>query len=160
MLIRELTKQDWPSVKGIYLAGLATGNASFEINAPEWEVWDSNHLKHSRLVAEDEYKVIGWAALSPVSGRCVYGGVAEVSIYVAEAGRGKGTGTRLLNALIESSELHGIWTIQSGIFQENEPSIKLHKNCGFRVIGYREKIGKLNEIWRNVVLMERRSRII
>lgn len=160
MLIRELTQQDWSLVKEIYLAGLATGNASFETQAPEWEAWDSNHLKHSRLVVEDESKVIGWAALSPVSGRCVYGGVAEVSIYVAEAGRGKGTGTRLLNALTDSSERHAIWTIQSGIFQENEPSIKLHEKCGFRVIGYREKIGKLNGIWRNVVLMERRSRII
>lgn len=147
-------------VKEIYLAGLATGNASFETAAPEWEAWDNSHVKHSRLVAEVDDKIAGWAALSPVSGRCVYGGVAEVSVYVSDTARGKGLGAMLLNALIENSESNGIWTLQSGILQENEASIRLHEKCGFRTIGYREKLGQLNGVWRNVVLMERRSKLI
>lgn len=157
MQIREMTATDWPEVKNIYLAGLATGNASFETTAPEWEVWDSGHLKHSRLVAQLQENISGWAALSPVSGRFVYGGVAELSVYVSAANRGKGIGAELLNALIKSSEANGIWTLQSGIFSENEGSIALHKKSGFRLVGVREKIGQREGIWRNVVLMERRS---
>jgi L-amino acid N-acyltransferase YncA len=160
MLIRELTQEDWPMVREIYLDGLATGNASFETSAPEWEAWNGDHLKHSRLVAEADGKILGWAALSPVSGRCVYGGVAEVSVYVSAEVRGKGIGAELLNTLIKTSEENGIWTLQSGIFQENEPSIKLHEKCGFRVLGYREKIGQRDGVWRNVVLMERRSKVV
>ncbi|MFD2164212.1 GNAT family N-acetyltransferase [Paradesertivirga mongoliensis] len=159
-MVRELTQNDWPDVKEIYLAGLATGNASFETSAPEWETWDNSHLKHSRLVAEVNAEIAGWAALSPVSGRCVYGGVAEVSVYVSGAARGKGIGATLLNALIANSELNGIWSLQSGILQENEASIRLHEKCGFRTIGYREKPGQLNGVWRNVILMERRSKLI
>lgn len=159
-MVRDLTPNDWPAVKEIYLSGLATGNASFETAAPEWEAWDNSHLQHSRLAAEANHEILGWAALSPVSGRCVYGGVAEVSVYVSDAARGKGLGAALLNALIESSEVNGIWTLQSGILQENEASIKLHEKCGFRTVGYREKLGRLNGVWRNVVLMERRSKLI
>lgn len=160
MFIRNLTVQDWPAVKEIYLSGLATGNASFETQAPEWEVWNMKHISHSRLVYEDAGQITGWTALSAVSDRCVYGGVAEVSIYIFEQGRGKGIGVKLLNALIAESERHGIWTLQSGIFQENKSSIRLHEKCGFRTIGYREKIGQLNGVWRNVILMERRSKLI
>ena len=157
MLVKELTQNDWPMVREIYLAGLNTGNASFETTAPEWEAWDNNHLKHSRLVAEAKGKIVGWGALSSVSGRCVYGGVAEVSVYIAQEARGKGIGEELLKALIESSESHQFWTLQSGIFQENEPSINLHEKCGFRMVGYRERIAQRNGVWHNVVLMERRS---
>jgi len=160
MLIREFTEQDWPAVKNIYLVGLATGNASFETSAPEWEAWNGGHSKHSRLVAETDGKILGWVALSPVSGRCAYGGVAEVSVYVSKEARGKSIGAELLKALIAASEENGIWTLQSGIFEENEASIRLHQKCGFRTIGYRERIGQRDGVWRNVVLLERRSNVV
>ena len=158
MTILLLTEAHWPAVKAIYEAGMATGNATFETQAPAWEAWDNAHLAHSRLVAVDEADtVLGWAALSPVSGRCVYGGVAEISIYIAAEARGQGVGRQLLAALIAASEAHGIWTLQAGTFEENTASIGLHTQAGFRVIGHRERIGQHHGVWRNTVQMERRS---
>ena len=153
-----MTAAHWPEVRAIYEQGIATGNATFETQAPGWETWDSAHLAHSRLVAlNDAGMVLGWAALSPVSSRCVYGGVAELSIYIAAAARGQGVGRQLLYALIADSEAHGIWTLQAGTFEENTASIALHTQTGFRVIGHRERIGQHHGVWRNTVQMERRS---
>ena len=161
MTIQPLTPAHWPAVRAIYQAGMATGNATFETQAPAWEAWDNGHLPHSRLVAVDDAgTVLGWAALSPVSGRCVYGGVAEISIYIAAAARGQGVGRALLQALIAASEANGIWTLQAGTFEENKASIGLHTQAGFRVIGYRERIGQHHGVWRNTVQMERRSSFI
>lgn len=141
----------------IYEEGIRTGNATFETSAGNWEQWDDSHLKEPRLVAETDNSVVGWAALSPVSGRCVYGGVAEVSVYVSEDARGKGIGLALLNRLVNESEVHNIWTLQAGIFPENKASIKIHKKAEFRIVGIRKKLGKRDSRWRDVVLMERRS---
>lgn len=149
---------DWESVKSIFEDGIATKNATFETAAGTWEKWNSDHLTDARLVAENSDQIQGWAALSPVSGRCVYGGVAEVSVYVANAMHGKGLGSALLDRLIEESEQQNIWTLQAGIFPENKASINLHKKLGFRIVGTREKIGKMDGQWRDVVLMERRSK--
>jgi L-amino acid N-acyltransferase YncA len=157
MQIETMQPAHWPPVKTIYEEGIATGNATFQTAAPGWEDWDAAHVKNSRLVAIENGKILGWAALTPVSGRCVYAGVAEVSIYVAAAARGKGIGKKLLQALIESSEKNNFWTLQAGIFPENESSIKIHEDCGFRIIGRREKIGKMGGIWRDTILLERRS---
>jgi L-amino acid N-acyltransferase YncA len=159
ILIAPMQAEDWPAVEAIYQEGIATGNATFETESPGWEKWNANHHEHSRLVARTGDDVIGWAALSRVSTRRVYAGVAEVSIYVAASARGKGTGKALLQALIEQSEQNGIWTLQAGIYPENSGSIALHKSCGFREVGLREKIARLAGIWRNVVLLERRSSI-
>jgi L-amino acid N-acyltransferase YncA len=155
--IKLMGREHWPEVLRIYLEGIATGNATFETKAPSWGKWDSGHLPNCRLVAQEESKIVGWAALSPVSSRRVYGGVAEVSVYVAEAARGKRIGRSLLAALIESSEDFGVWTLQAGIFPENTASITLHQAFGFREVGRRERIGKMGDIWRDVVLLERRS---
>ncbi|MBC6991980.1 GNAT family N-acetyltransferase [Hymenobacter sp. BT491] len=158
MTIEPLLEAHWPAVRAIYEAGMATGNATFETQAPAWEAWDKAHLAHSRLVAlSDDGTVLGWAALSPVSGRCVYGGVAEISIYIAPEARGQGVGRQLLQALIAESEANGIWTLQAGTFEENTASIGLHTQAGFRIIGYRERIGQHHGVWRNTVQMERRS---
>ncbi|MGI4742664.1 MAG: GNAT family N-acetyltransferase [Janthinobacterium lividum] len=158
MQLQALTAAHWPHVRAIYEQGIATGNATFETQAPTWEAWDQGHLAHSRLVAlATDGTVLGWAALSPVSGRCVYGGVAELSIYIAAAARGQGVGRQLLQALIADSETHGIWTLQAGTFEENTASIALHTQAGFRVIGHRERIGQHHGVWRNTVQMERRS---
>lgn len=157
MVITSLSSSDWNSVRSIYLEGIATGNATLETDAPSWEKWDGEHLASCRLIAKDDDTILGWAALSPVSGRCVYGGVAEVSIYIAETARGKGIAKQLFERLIEESEKSDLWTLQSGILQENIASIKLHEKCGFRIVGVRERIGQRDGIWRNVVLMERRS---
>jgi L-amino acid N-acyltransferase YncA len=160
--IISLEPEDWPAVRAIYAEGIATGNATFETDLPEWEKWDSAHRKDCRIVArelEGENRVIGWAALSLVSSRRVYAGVAEVSVYVAAIARGRGIGKALLLALIEASESAGIWTLQAGIFPENTASLKLHKSCGFREVGIRRRIGKLGDIWRDVLLLERRSSI-
>jgi phosphinothricin acetyltransferase len=158
--IEPLIPSDWEAVRLIYLEGIATGNATFQQTAPEWKQWDEGHLQAARAVAKAEGKIVGWAALSPVSRRAVYGGVAEVSIYVAQAARGSGIGTRLIARLIADSEAEGIWTLQAGIFPENTASIRLHANAGFRVVGRRERLGCMNGRWRDVVLMERRSSLV
>lgn len=149
---------DWPGVRAIYLESIATGNATFETEAPQWESWDAAHLTACRLVAEDAGGVlVGFAALSPVSRRQVYAGVAEVSVYVSGAARGAGVGGALLRELIGASEAAGFWTLQAGIFPENLASLRLHQKCGFRVLGVRERVGCLGGRWRDVVLLERRS---
>jgi L-amino acid N-acyltransferase YncA len=162
--VEQMTPQDWQAVRAIYLEGIATGNATFETDAPDWEKWDRGHLPDCRLVARKGGRpfgrVVGWAALSPVSGRCVYAGVAEVSVYIAEAARGQGVGKALLQALVEDSESHGIWTLQAGIFPENTASLALHKSCGFREVGRRERIGQMDGVWRDVIFMERRSQVV
>lgn len=158
--IASLLPADWPAVRAIYQEGIATGNATFETEAPDWEKWDAGHLRHSRFLARHAGEAAGWAALSAVSARRVYAGVAEVSVYVAERARGFGVGTRLLEALLAESERNGIWTLQAGIFPENEPSLALHRRAGFRVVGTRERIGCLHGRWRDVMLLERRSRLI
>ncbi|MBC3538497.1 GNAT family N-acetyltransferase [Rufibacter sediminis] len=159
--LQPLLAKHYPQVKSIYEQGIATQNATLETSAPAWEKWNEGHLSHSRLVAlAPDGNVAGWAALSPVSGRCVYGGVAEVSIYLGENYRGKGIGPRLLQELIISSEANGIWTLQAGILKENEASVALHQKCGFRVVGLRERLGQLNGQWRDTYLLERRSAIV
>jgi L-amino acid N-acyltransferase YncA len=160
LTIEKMKPEDWEAVRSIYQEGLATGNATFETTAPEWEDWDKNHLCNFRLVARREGRVVGWAALSPVSSRYVYRGVAEVSVYIGAAARGKSVGKVLLQALIEEAERAGIWTLQAGIFPENVASITLHKACGFREVGVRERIGQMNGVWRDVILMERRSKVV
>lgn len=151
--------EDWPAVREIYGQGIATGQATFETTLPEWTAWDRSHLRDPRLVSRQADEVTGWAALSPVSERCVYGGVAEVSIYVAETQRRLGVGKALLGELVARSEKLGIWTLQAGIFPENEASIGLHLACGFRLVGIRERLGQLHGQWRDVALLERRSAI-
>ena len=158
--INKMRRVDWGSVSKIYKDGIETGLATFEKEIPSWEKWDKNHLKTCRLIAILDNKILGWAALSAVSSRCIYRGVAEVSVYVAKQEWGNKIGEKLMLALIGESEKEGLWTLQSGIFSNNLPSIELHKNVGFRVIGYREKIGRLNGEWKDNILMERRSKII
>lgn len=161
MTIVPFTAAHWPAAKAIYEAGVATGNATFQTTAPSWDEWDQGHLAHSRLVALNPTgQMRGWAALSPVSGRCVYGGVGEVSVYIAPEARGQGVGRQLLAALVAESEAQGMWTLQAGIFPENTASIRLHEAAGFRLVGHREKIGQLRGIWRDTVLLERRSRVV
>jgi len=158
--IRPLEPEDWPAVREIYAQGIATGDATLETSPPEWQVWDQSHVAQYRFVAlSDSGEIAGWAALTPVSGRCVYAGVAEVSVYIGSDFRGKKVGDTLLKHLIVESEKGGYWTLQAGIFPENIPSIKLHEKNGFRVIGYRENIGKMKGIWRTVNLLERRSKV-
>jgi L-amino acid N-acyltransferase YncA len=157
MLIRALLPPDWPSVHAIYDEGIATRNATFITSAPAWPDWDSGHLKSCRLVADDDGHVMGWAALSPVSSRCVYAGVAEVSVYVASCAQGRGVGRALLSALVTASESDGLWTLQAGILPENAGSVRIHERCGFRIVGLREKLGKMDGVWRDVLLLERRS---
>ncbi len=158
MEIISLLPEHWQSVKTIYERGLATGNASFQTSAPSWEEWDAAHLKHSRIVAIQNNEVAGWAALTPVSGRCVYAGVAEVSVYVDPAGAvARSLGKQLLEALIMESEKNGLWTLQAGIFHENMASLHIHQKTGFRQVGIRERIGQMNGIWRDTVLLERRK---
>lgn len=160
MELREMHASDYPQVSTIYLQGIATGQATFQTEAPDWNTFDNGHLAHSRWVVEHEATVAGWAALTPVSGRCVYAGVAEVSVYVAETSRGRGVGGMLLEALITSSEKNGIWTLQAGIFPENTASIQLHHRKGFRTVGMREKIGRMEGVWRDTLLLERRSAVV
>jgi L-amino acid N-acyltransferase YncA len=155
--IRAMRSDDWPAIQNIYSEGIATGNATFETETPEWTKWDQGHLQDCRLVARDQQRILGWAALSPVSTRPIYSGVAEVSVYVATEARRRGVGKMLLQALVEQSERCGIWTLQAGIFPENVPSIALHKSCGFREVGLRQKLGRRGDIWRDVLLLERRS---
>jgi len=155
-----MTAEDWEAVRAIYLEGIATGNATFETAAPDWEKWDAGHLQACRFVARVQGEIVGWAALSPVSARKVYAGVTEVSVYVAERARSKKVGSRLLAELVKASEREGIWTLNAGIFPENTASIELHKRHGFRVVGTRERIGCMNGRWRDVTLMERRSQVV
>ncbi len=157
--IDAMLEQDWSAVRTIYVEGIATGHATFEKSAPDWSTWNSGHLQSCRLVARSGSELLGWAALSPVSNRCVYAGVAEVSIYVARHARGRKIGSKLLAALVEASECNGIWTLQAGVFPENIASIELHKRAGFRIVGAREKLGCMDGQWRDVILMERRSAV-
>jgi phosphinothricin acetyltransferase len=152
--------KDWEAVRAIYLESIATGNATFETEAPTWEKWNRDHIQDCRLVARQDGQVVGWAALSPVSGRCVYAGVASLNVYVAEAARGRGVGKALLRAIVEASEQQGIWTLEAGIFPENVASTALHKSCGFREVGRRERIGQMDGVWRDTILLERRSKVV
>jgi len=160
LIIEPMLPRDWERVRDIYLEGVATGHATFETTCPPWEQWNASHLPFARLVARREGEVIGWAALSPVSQRCVYGGVAEVSIYVAGNARGAGIGHELMKALIAASEENGIWTLQAGLFPENAGSFNLHLRSGFREVGRRERIGQMNGNWRDTILLERRSTVV
>jgi L-amino acid N-acyltransferase YncA len=159
IVVSPMRDEDWDAVQAIYRDGIATGDATFETVVPEWAEWDGSHLAEPRLVARQNGRLVGWAALSRVSGRRVYAGVAEVSVYVAASARGNGIGKALLQALVAESERTGLWTLQASIFRENVASIALHRACGFREVGYRERIGQMNGVWRDTILMERRSRI-
>jgi phosphinothricin acetyltransferase len=157
--IRSMTPDDWDAVRRIYAEGIATGNATFETQTPEWEAWDQARRSDCRLViCDDTGEVIGFAALSPTSSRPAYAGVAEHSIYIAASARGTGAGTALMQALIDAAEAAGIWTLQSSIFPENAASYALHMRCGFRVVGRREHIAQRDGVWRDTLLIERRSR--
>jgi L-amino acid N-acyltransferase YncA len=158
--IRTLLPTDWPSVARIFADGIATRNATFETEVPGREEWDAAHLPEHRYVAEEDGQVVGWIALAPVSGRCCYAGVAEVSAYVAEGARGRGVGGALLERLVASTDGADIWTLETGVFPENEPSLALLKRYGFREVGTRERIGQMDGVWRDVVLLERRSEVI
>jgi phosphinothricin acetyltransferase len=155
--VRAMRSDDWLAVRNIYCEGIATGNATFETEIPEWAKWDRGHLQDCRLVAQAGERILGWAALSPISNRRVYSGVAEVSVYAAAETRGRGVGKMLLQSLVTQSERCGMWTLQAGIFPENAASIALHKSCGFREVGLRRKLGQRGGIWRDVLLLERRS---
>jgi L-amino acid N-acyltransferase YncA len=158
--VRPLVPSDWPDVERIYAAGIETGNATFETATPSFEAWDSSHLEGHRVVALQDGGIVGWAALARVSRRACYAGVAEDSVYVAPEAQGRGVGRALLQRLVADSERAGIWTLQCGIFPENEVSLALHRRCGFRVVGVRVALAQLHGIWRDVVFMERRSAVI
>jgi phosphinothricin acetyltransferase len=160
VVVEAMRPEDWPAVREIYEEGIAGGKATFEIYAPSWDAWNRARLRECRLVARSGDGVVGWVALSPVSERAVYRGVAELSIYVASAARGRGVGRTLLNRLIADSEVAGIWTLQAGVLAENEASLALHLACGFREVGRRERIGRHGDVWRDVVLLERRSSVV
>ena len=160
MDVRDLRSDDWPEVARIYREGIETGNATFETEVPSWEEWDAAHLGSQRFVAERDGRVVGWVALLPVSSRPCYAGVAEISVYVSEDARAHGVGRELLAAAIESAERGGIWTLQTSVFPENEPSLRLLRRFGFREVGIRERIGRLHGIWRDTVLVERRSEVV
>ena len=160
IVIDPLRRSDWPAVKAIYEEGIATGRATFETEAPTWEEWTADHLQEARLVAREDGEVVGWAALSPVSDRCCYRGVADLSVYVASRARGRGIGRALLEQLLEGADAAGFWTVQAGVMTENAASLALHQRCGFRVVGVRERIGRLEGEWKDVVLLERRSEVI
>jgi L-amino acid N-acyltransferase YncA len=158
--IEKMKDSDWPVIKFIYQEGIDTGDATFEIEAPDWEKWNEGHLSECRLVVRAGNEIVGWAALSPVSGRCVYSGVAEVSLYIKSTARNQGIGKALLEAVVQESERIGIWTLQGGTFPENAASLAIQKACGFREVGVREKVGCMNGKWRDVILTERRSKIV
>jgi phosphinothricin acetyltransferase len=159
--VEEMSASDWTQVADIYMEGIMTKIATFQSTIPSWEEWNKGHYESCRLVARDGDTILGWAVLSPVSSRCVYAGVAEVSIYIGEKYQGQRVGITLLEKLIEISEENGFWTLQSGIIKENISSLNLHKKCGFREVGYRERLGKMdNGKWHDVVLVERRSKIV
>ncbi len=157
---RPMTADDWTNVAEIYKQGIETGNATFQQEIPTWDDWNNGHIKSCRIISEINNEIVGWAALTAISGRCVYAGVAEVSVYIANKYRGQKIGTKLLDKLIIESENEKLWTLQAGIFPENFASLKIHEELGFRKIGHREKIGKMNGIWRDTVLLERRSKLI
>lgn len=161
-MTRPITKADWPAVKNIYKEGILTGHATFQCAStiPDYEAWLSSKISQSTFVYEKENDILGWASLSPVSSRCVYAGVAEVSVYISAKARGQGLGQLLLGALVQYAEEHNIWTLQAGIFPENIASVKLHEKLGFRIVGLREKIGQLDGQWRDNYLLERRSSTI
>src|SRR5918999_1450678 len=152
-----MRQDDWQAVERIYAAGIATGEATFETEPPSWEEFDSTRLRGHRLVAVEAGEVVGWVALAPTSSRACYAGVAEHSVYVAEHARGRGIGRALLDALLAGADADGIWTIQTSIFPENAATLALHERAGFRVVGRRERIAKLNGVWRDTLLLERRS---
>lgn len=159
--IEEMKPSDWEQVKSIYLEGIKTGIATFQNEVPTWESWDKGHLNSCRLVARFEDIILGWVALSPTSSRNCYRGVVEVSIYVGEKYNGQGIGTALLKNLVKQSEINGNWSLYCAIIRENTASIIMHKKCGFREIGIREKVAKMsNGVWHDVILMERRSKIV
>src|SRR5262245_7574044 len=160
LAIEPLRRSDWPAVKAIYEEGIATGTATFETEAPTWEEWHANHLSEGRLVAREAGEVVGWVALTPVSDRDCYRGVADVSVYVASRARRRGIGRALLARLVDVADAAGVWTLQAGVFPENAASLALHQLCGFRVVGIREQIGRLGGQWKDVVLLERRSEVI
>jgi len=158
--IEPLVYAHYEDVKRIYAAGIATGHATLNTTLPDWDTWDVDHLSFARFVSLTNGKVTGWVALTPASGRCVYSGVAEVSIYIDAAYRGMGLGKKLLQHLIPASEAHGIWTLQAGIIKENTASVALHQACGFRIVGLREKLGQLHGVWRDTYMLERRSTLV
>jgi phosphinothricin acetyltransferase len=158
IVFRPMKKDDWISVAEIYRQGIESGNATFQRDIPTWDEWNQGHINTCRIVVSIDNEIAGWAALTPVSGRCVYSGVAEVSVYVSNQFKGQKIGTRLLERLISESEKEGYWTLQASIFPENKASLKIHYNLGFRNVGFREKIGKMNDIWRDTILLERRSK--
>lgn len=160
IITQPLLPEHWPAVKKIYEEGIATGHATFQTESPPWQDWDSSHLPDCRFIATNNSVILGWAALTKVSSRCVYAGVAELSVYVSASARGKKVGSLLMEAIIAASEASGFWTLQSGIFPENKASIALHQKYGFRIVGIREKIGQLNKVWRDNLLLERRSNSI
>jgi phosphinothricin acetyltransferase len=155
-----MAKEDWETVSAIYKEGIATKIATFETEVPDYGTWDQSHMPESRLVAKFGNQVVGWAALSPISNRCAYAGVAEASVYVSKSAHGKGVGKMLLMALVDGSERAGIWTLQAGMFPENVASLALHRACGFREVGMWERVGQLQGVWKDVVRMERRSKIV
>lgn len=157
MIIRRMQPSDWDDVRRIYADGIASGNATFETEPPGWPEWDEGHLTECRLVAVLDEAIVGWAALSPVSDRCAYAGVAEVSVYVGSEARGRGVGGKLMETLVSSSEDQGIWTLQAGVFPENDASVRVHTRVGFRLVGRRERLGQMDGVWRDVLLLERRS---
>lgn len=160
VIVREMTAEDWPDAARIYAEGIATRDATFETTAPAWADWDAAHTREHRWVATIDGAVAGWVACSPVSTRCVYAGVLELSVYVAAAARGRGVGSALLAALVTSTEAAGVWTLETGIFPENTASLALHVKHGFRVVGTRERIGQMDGVWRDTVLLERRSTVV
>lgn len=157
--MRPLEPSDWPEVARIYEAGIATGHATFETTVPTWEQWNAAHLADHRFVATEGDSVVGWIALTAYSDRCCYEGVADLSVYVAPKARGGGIGRLLVECAITSSERSGIWTLQAGVMAGNAASLALHRRCGFRIVGVRERLGKRDGTWRDVVLLERRSSV-
>ena len=154
MLVRPFDPRDYPAVAAVFAEGIATGRATFETAVPSWEEWDAAHLHEHRFVAEEDGDVVGWVAVVPYSRRAVYRGVGEESVYVAERARGRGVGKALLDAVIASARAGGLWTLQAGVFPDNVASLELHRRAGFREVGVRERIGRLDGVWRDVVLLE------